>query len=84
MATRLQVIYTPDSATLDKGFMVHVIHRDLTPGKTYSAQRPEYDLFEDPDGGCKELGARILAAVQDQYPDAAVTLTVDGKSNNEI
>lgn len=46
--------------------------------------RPEYDLFEDPDGGCKELGARILAAVQEQYPDAAVTLTVDGKSNNEI
>ena len=46
--------------------------------------RPEYDLFEDPEGGCKELGARILAAVQEQYPDAAVTLTVDGKSNNEI
>lgn len=21
--------------------------------------RPEYDLFEDPDGGCKELGARV-------------------------
>ncbi|WAK45688.1 hypothetical protein [Klebsiella phage vB_KpnP_BUCT712] len=41
-------------------------------------------LFEDPEGGCKELGARILAAVQGQYPDAAVTLTVDGKSNNEI
>lgn len=46
--------------------------------------RPEYDLFEDPDGGCKELGERILAAVQEQYQDAAVTLTVDGKSNNEI
>lgn len=46
--------------------------------------RPEYDLFEDPEGGCKELGARILEAVQEQYPDAAVTLTVDGKSNNEI
>lgn len=46
--------------------------------------RPEYDLFEDPDGGCKELGARILEAVQEQYPDAAVTLTVDGESNNDI
>ena len=46
--------------------------------------RPEYDLLEDPDGGCKELGARILAAVQGQYPDAAVTLTVDGNSNNDI
>ena len=45
---------------------------------------PEYDLFENPEGGCKELGARILAAVQEQYPDATVTLTVDGKSNNEI
>lgn len=46
--------------------------------------RPEYDLFEYPDGGCKELGARILAAVQEQYPNAAVTLTVDGKGNNDI
>ena len=46
--------------------------------------RPEYDLFENPDGGCKELAARILAAVQGQYPDAAVTLNVDGKSNNDI
>lgn len=46
--------------------------------------RPEYDLFEDPEGGCKELGARILAAVQGQYPDATVALTVDGKSNDEI
>ena len=46
--------------------------------------RPEYDLFEYPDGGCKELGERILAAVQEQYPDAEATLTVDGKSNNDI
>ena len=46
--------------------------------------RHEYDLFENPDGGCKELGARILAAVQEQYPNATVTLTVDGKSNNNI
>lgn len=53
-------------------------------GKTIQQPRPEYDLFEDPDGGCKELGARILAAVQEQYPDAAVTLMVDGKSNNDI
>ena len=46
--------------------------------------RPDYDLFENPEGGCKELGARILAAVQEQYPNAAVTLTVDGVSNNDI
>ena len=46
--------------------------------------RPEYDLFENPDGGCKELGARVLQAVQEQEPNAAVTLTVDGKSNNDI
>lgn len=46
--------------------------------------RPEYDLFENPEGGCKELGASILEAVQEQYPDAAVTLTVDSVSNNNI
>lgn len=52
-------------------------------GQQIQQPRPEYDLFDNPDGGCKELGARILGAVQEQYPDAAVTLTVDGKSNNE-
>lgn len=46
--------------------------------------RPEYDLFENPDGGCKELGARVLQAVQEQEPNAAVTLAVDGVSNNDI
>lgn len=46
--------------------------------------RPEYDLFENPEGGCKELGARVLKAVQEQEPSAAVTLTVDGVSNNDI
>ena len=46
--------------------------------------RPAYDLFENPDGGCKELGARVLQAVQEQEPNAAVTLTVDGVSNNDI
>lgn len=46
--------------------------------------RPEYDLFENPEGGCKELGARVLKAVQEQEPNAAVTLTVDGVSNNNI
>ena len=53
-------------------------------GRPIQQPRPEYDLFENPEGGCKELGARILAVVQEQYPDAAVTLTVDGKSNNDI
>lgn len=46
--------------------------------------RPEYDLFENPEGGCKELGARVLKAVQEQEPNAAATLTVDGVSNNDI
>ena len=46
--------------------------------------RPDYDLFENPDGGCEELGARVLQAVQEQEPNAAVTLTVDGVSNNDI
>lgn len=54
------------------------------PATQQPQPRPEYDLFEDPEGGCIGLGARILAAVQEQYPDAAVTLTVDGKSNNDI
>lgn len=46
--------------------------------------RPEYDLFENPEGGCKELGTRVLQAVQEQEPNAAVTLAVDGVSNNDI
>lgn len=46
--------------------------------------RPEYDLFENPEGGCKALGARLLKAVREQVPNVAVTLTVDGVSNNGI
>ena len=53
-------------------------------GQPIQQPRPEYDLFENPDGGCKELGARVLQAVQEQEPNAAVTLTVDGVSNNDI
>ena len=34
--------------------------------------RPEYDLFENPEGGCKALGIRLLKA------------TVDGVSNDDI
>ena len=63
---------------------VQLQQQSQQPAAQEPLARPEYDLFEDPEGGCKELGARILAAVQEQYPDAAVTLTVDGKSNNEI
>lgn len=53
-------------------------------GQQEQQPRPEYDLFENPEGGCKELGARVLQAVQEQEPNAAVTLTVDGVSNNDI
>lgn len=53
-------------------------------GQPIQQPRPEYDLFENPEGGCKELGARVLEAVQEQEPNAAVTLTVDGVSNNDI
>ena len=53
-------------------------------GRPIQQPRPEYDLFENPEGGCKELGARVLQAVQEQEPNAAVTLTVDGVSNNDI
>ena len=47
-------------------------------------QRPEYDLFEDPDGGCKGLGGKILEAMQEQFPESAVIVTVDGTSNNKL
>ena len=40
MATRLQVRYVPDSAKLDMSFRVRAVHRNLTPGKAYRAQRP--------------------------------------------
>lgn len=63
---------------------VQLQQQSQQPAAQEPLPRPEYDLFEDPEGGCKELGARILAAVQEQYPDAAVTLTVDGNSNNDI
>lgn len=49
MATRLQVKYVPDSAKLDMGFLVRAVHRNLTPGKTYSAKRPEFGEI-DPHG----------------------------------
>ena len=49
MATKLQVIYDPDSATIHMSFLVCAVHRDLTPGKTYSARRPEFGE-RDPHG----------------------------------
>ena len=63
---------------------VQLQQQSQQPAAQEPLARPEYDLFEDPEGGCKELGAHILAEVQGQYPDAAVTLTVDGKNNNDI
>lgn len=63
---------------------VQLQQQSQQPAAQEPLARPEYDLFEGPEGGCKELGARILAAVQGQYPDAAVTLTVDGKGSDEI
>ncbi|UOL48230.1 hypothetical protein [Escherichia phage ZH5] len=63
---------------------VQLQQQSQQPAAQEPLARPEYDLFEEPEGGCKELGARILAAVQGQYLDATVTLTVDGKSNDEI
>ncbi|QFG06552.1 hypothetical protein fHeKpn01_gp05 [Klebsiella phage vB_KpnP_fHeKpn01] len=49
MATKLQVIYVPDSATLGMSYLVRNVHRDLTPCKTYSARRPEFGE-RDPHG----------------------------------
>lgn len=51
---------------------------------TQTQQRPAVDFYEHPDGGCKQLGAAVLRAYQEQYPDAAVVLTVDGESNNQL
>lgn len=51
---------------------------------TQTQQRPAVDFYEHPDGGCKQLGAVVLQAYQEQYPDAAVVLTVDGESNNQL
>lgn len=51
---------------------------------TQAQQRPAIDFYEHPDGGCKQLGAAVLQAYQEQYPDAAVVLTVDGESNNQL
>lgn len=53
-------------------------------GRPIQQPRPEYDLFENPEGGCKALGIRLLKAVREQEPNIAVTLTVDGVSNNGI
>lgn len=49
MATRLQVRYVPNSAKLDMGFLGRAVHRNLTPGKTYSAKRPKFGEI-DPHG----------------------------------
>ena len=49
MATRVKVVYAPDSSTLSMGYMVCVVHRDLTPDKTYSARRPAFGE-QDPYG----------------------------------
>lgn len=48
---------------------VQLQQQSQQPAAQEPLARPEYDLFEDPEGGCKELAARILAAVQGQYPD---------------
>lgn len=46
--------------------------------------QPGYELYEDPEGGCKGLGKRLLQSFQGAYPDKPVLLIVDGKSNQEI
>ena len=46
--------------------------------------QPGSDLYEDPEGGCKGLGKRLLQSFQGAYPDKPVLLIVDGKSNQEI
>lgn len=43
-----------------------------------------YELYEDPEGGCKGLGKRLLQSFQGAYPDKPVLLIIDGKSDQEI
>ena len=49
MATTLKVVYVPDSATIPMSFLGCAVHRDLTPGKTYGARRPDFGE-RDPHG----------------------------------
>lgn len=49
MTTKLQVVYVPDSATIHMSFPICATHKDLTPGKTYSARRPRFGE-RDPHG----------------------------------
>ena len=41
MASIVKVKYEPTAATLFVSSFVERIHRDLVPGETYSARRPE-------------------------------------------
>lgn len=40
MATKLQVIYVPDSATLGVSYLVCNVHRDLTPRQDLQRSSP--------------------------------------------
>lgn len=42
------------------------------------------DLYHDPEGGCKALGATLQAEYKKQYPSTPVVLIVDGKSNHAL
>ncbi|QBP32904.1 gp4 [Shigella phage Buco] len=46
--------------------------------------QPGYELFENPEGGCKQLGATYKRNAEIAYPDAAVVLVVDGVSNQNM
>lgn len=46
--------------------------------------QPGYELYEDPEGGCKGLGKRLLQSFQGAYPDKPVLLIVDGESDQGI
>lgn len=42
MANKLQVVYVPGSVTIPMSLQVCAVHRDLTPGKIYSARLPNF------------------------------------------
>lgn len=54
----------------------------LVQAESPQVQAPVVDFYENPEGGCKELGRILQAEWQKQYPNAAVTLVVDAESIN--
>lgn len=71
MANIVRVKYEPTAATLFVSSFIEDIHRDLVPGETYSAWRPELDE-RDP-YGYPVLNNDELWIAEDSAGDVVVT-----------